>query len=198
MRKAIKILAGLDMTLSPEKSSGGAISISDGFEFLGIELNNGFIRPTKAAQEKLLAKVQAELDGSGAAFTRTKSGQPMPKTSSLISTLKRVDGIVQGWGKHYRFCNDERCFAYLDGRIADMIRKYLGLYSSIRREADETGGRALFGLEQLALIERSPFSWPKETASAIASVMASIKAPSATADSVELVAADYDEETSPF
>jgi retron-type reverse transcriptase len=161
MRKAIKILAALDMTLSPEKSSGGAISISDGFEFLGIELNNGFIRPSPAAKEKLLTKVQGELDASIDAFRRMKSGQPLPKANSLISTLKRLDGIVQGWGKHYRFCNDEPGFAHLDDQIAEMMRKYLGAYSGIREDADEGRKRTLFGLEQLTLIERNPFAWPR-------------------------------------
>ncbi|MBE0529660.1 MAG: RNA-dependent DNA polymerase [Rhodospirillales bacterium] len=164
MRKAIKILGELGMVLSPEKSSGGPISISDDFEFLGIELNNGFIRPSRAAQEKLLTKVQGELDASIAAFRKMKSGQPVAKSNSLISTLKRVDGIVQGWGKHYRFCNDERCFANLDIQIAEKIRKYLGAYSSFRRSADDVGGRVIFGLEQLALIDRSPFLWPQGTA----------------------------------
>ena len=137
MRRAIRILSELGMVLSPEKSSGGSISISDGFEFLGIELNNGFIRPSRDAQLKLLMKVQRELDASIVAFRRVKSGQPVAKPNSLISTLKRVDGIVQGWGKHYRFCNDERCFANLDTRIAEMIKKYLGAYASFRRSADE-------------------------------------------------------------
>lgn len=161
MRKAVKILEGLGMSLSPEKSSGGVKSIAYSFEFLGIELNNGLIRPSQSAQERLITKVKGELDGSAANFRRLSSGQKVEKSRSLIGTLKRVDGIVQGWGKHYRFCNDEQCFANLDDKIANLMKEYLGIYRSIRHSSDELGGRALFGLELLALIDRKPLIWPK-------------------------------------
>jgi RNA-directed DNA polymerase len=165
MRLATKILTGLGMELSPEKSSGGAISISSGFEFLGIELKNGLIRPSRSARAKLLTKIQAELDTSVAAFRAMSSGQPLTKSSSLVSTLKRIDGIVQGWGKHYRFCNDEIGFANIDADVGEKMRKYIGIYVDARRGVDPLIGRMLFGLEQLALIERKPFLWPRETAS---------------------------------
>lgn len=196
MRKAAETLAKLDMTLSPEKSSGGAIPISDGFEFLGIELNNGFIRPSRAAKEKLLSKVQGELDASIYAFRRTKSGQPLSKAHTLISTLKRLDGIVQGWGKHYRFCNDEPGFSHLDDQIAEMVRKYLGEYSGMREKSDESRRRGLFGLEQLALIERSPFIWPK---AAVPTVTAPVSPMSQLADDDDFAtASDPEDDTLPF
>lgn len=161
LRRAIKILEDLGMSLSPDKSSGGAKSIVGSFEFLGIELSNGLIRPSRSAQERLIAKVKGELDGSVANFRKLNSGQMVEKSRSLIGTLKRVDGIVQGWGKHYRFCNDEQCFANLDDEIAKLMKEYLGAYASIRRSYDVHGGRLLFGLEQLAFIDRKPFIWPK-------------------------------------
>lgn len=161
MLLAVKILSKLGMELSAEKSFIKPIPVSECFDYLGIELNNGFIRPASSAKAKLLAKVQGELDASVAAFKALDHGQPLPKVRSLISTLKRVDGIVQGWGKHYRFCNDGQCFANLDDQLADMIRKYLGIYSDSRKRAGRSKARTLFGLEQLSLIERAPFQWPK-------------------------------------
>ncbi|MDG5495447.1 reverse transcriptase/maturase family protein [Niveispirillum sp. BGYR6] len=161
LRKADMILQGLGMSFAPDKSFGGVKSISSSFEFLGIELSNGLIRPSPLAQERLIAKVKSELDASVENFRRLSSGQIVEKSRSLISTLKRVDGIVLGWGKHYRFCNDEQCFKNLDNKISNLMKEYLGIYSSIRRSADVLGGRVLFGIEQLACIDRTPFIWPK-------------------------------------
>lgn len=147
MRKAIKILGELGMALSPEKSSSTATLISDSFEFLGIELNNGLICPSRSAQEKLSAKIKAELDKSTANFRKLKSGQAVNKQHSLINTLKRVDGIVQGWGKHYRFCNDVRCFTNLD---TDIGRLAVDRYLSNLQITEQTcrGGEVLTGPER--------------------------------------------------
>jgi hypothetical protein len=59
---------------------------------------------------------------------------------ALLGTLKRADGIIQGWGKHYRFCNDQPCFEILDRKVDVLIREYLGFYGVERRRTDE--GRA--------------------------------------------------------
>src|SRR5258706_2489348 len=62
-----------------------------------------------------------------------RNGQPLLKTQALLGTLKKVDGIIHGWGKHYRFCNDQRCFENLDKDVAELVRDYLGFYSDERR-----------------------------------------------------------------
>lgn len=160
LRKADMILKKLGMSFAPDKSCGGVKSIVGSFEFLGIELSNGLIRPSRFAQERLIAKVKGELDASTENFKRLSSGQTVEKSMCLIATLKRVDGIIQGWGKHYKFCNDEQCFINLDDKIAQLMKEYLGAYTSIRRSTGINGGRMLFGLEQLAHIARRPFHWP--------------------------------------
>ena len=162
MKQAIRFLAGLDMELSPEKSSQGAHSIQRPFEFLGIEFNNGFIRPSRKSHHRLLAHVDDVLRSSMDAFYRHREGRQFPKSESLINVLKRIDGIVQGWGKHYRFCNDETLFNHLDKSVKDRIRAYIGAYSNARARLSDTGGQYLLGVETLATIERKPFVWPKE------------------------------------
>ena len=58
MRFSKQILSDLGMTLSPGKTSQQASPITKGFEFLGIELNNGLIRPAGKARTKFLASVR--------------------------------------------------------------------------------------------------------------------------------------------
>jgi hypothetical protein len=81
--------------------------------------------------------------------------------------LKRVDGIVQGWGKHYRFCNDGKLFDRLDESVKQRILAYTGAYSSARSRIEESGGQSFLGVETLGGIERKPFIWPKTKAKRI-------------------------------
>ncbi len=84
------------------------------FSFLGIELSNGLIRPSTQARSRLLSSLDEQFAASSKAFVGARSGKGLDRAHTLVATLKRVDGIVQGWGKHYRFCNDGAVFRHLD------------------------------------------------------------------------------------
>jgi len=162
LRLARRLLEPYKMELAAEKSSRAPIGVEDGFEFLGIEFANGLLRPAGKAQSRLLASIEHEFARSVRAFDGCGSEPAIDKTLTLVATLRRVDGIVRGWGKHYRFCNDEALFSRLDDRIDQLIRGYLGRYSAARDRAPTTHRRALLGVEELGGIERQPFPWPKK------------------------------------
>ena len=79
----------------------------------------------------------------------------------MIATLKRVDGMIDGWGKHYWFCNDGQTFANLDQQIGDHIGAFLGAYRSVKEVIPAGNRMALLGLSELAKIGREPFAYPK-------------------------------------
>ncbi len=160
MRVAARHLAGLGMSLSAEKTHAEPRGIADGFEFLGIELRNGLLRPTAQAQQRLMTLLGETLGESTAAFRARRKGMPLQKAQSLLGTLRRVDGAIQGWGRHYRFCNDEKTFAALDAAVSRMIKGYLGAYAGEREGAGDDDRRALLGIETLSGMQRSPFPWP--------------------------------------
>jgi RNA-directed DNA polymerase len=160
MRLAKRLLAGLGMSLSPEKTHTEPRGVADGFEFLGIDLRNGLIRPSAKSQQKFITSVGETLGNGTTAFRAFRRGEPLPKAQSLLGTLRRVDGAIQGWGRHYRFCNDEAAFAALDTAVERLIRDYLGIYSDERKAADVDGRRSLLGIESLAGMQRDPFVWP--------------------------------------
>lgn len=163
LRMAKRLLAEHDMELSPGKSHTSPIDVrQNAFEFLGIELVNGLLRPARKAQEKLLANVGAEIDKSAKKFDAYRRDGHLERDLSLVATLRRVDGMVHGWGKYYRFCNDERCFARIDERIDELLASYIGRYASARERGPESGKRALLGVQQLGRIERQPLSWPNQ------------------------------------
>lgn len=161
-RKAIAILSELGMQLSPEKSAKEPIDVRTSFQFLGIELNNGFIRPDGKSCGRVLAQIDDAITKSLHAIRTHRVGSPFPKAHSLIVALKQIDGIVNGWGKHYRFCNDETLVKRLDEEVKSRLGAYIGAYTDARDRAEESERQHLLGVQKLAAIERDPFEWPKQ------------------------------------
>ena len=161
--KAVKLLASLKMELSPEKSSKGGAPVANGFEFLGISISPGLIRPSVKAQLRFIESITKAFADSHKAMLSVKSGQILDRDRSMIATLKRVDGMIDGWGKHYWFCNDGQVFANLDQKIGEKIAHFLGAYRTVRSEVPSTQHMQLLGLAELAKIKREPFTYPKKS-----------------------------------
>ena len=89
-----------------------------------------------------------------------KSSRGLEKQYSLIATLRKVDGMVNGWGKHFRFCNDEKFFEVLDKDIKILLDNYLLECKKIRQSRDPTEWQIILGVQQLGQIPRKPFIWP--------------------------------------
>ena len=161
MRRARELLSELNMHLSPEKSSKHPLPITGPFEFLGIEFNNGLIRPNIRSRGRLTSQIDDAVEKSVQSFRRYKEGGDLPRTQTLVGTLKRLDGIVHGWGKHYQFCNDETLFSRLDQAVREKLRAYIGTYVDVRDAIPEDRRQPLLGVEKLSLLKRNPFEWPK-------------------------------------
>lgn len=164
LKRARQYLADLGMEFSAEKTSTEPIAIQNKFEFLGVEFSNGLLRANQKSRRRLIDSVSLAFDKSCQAFAEAaKSKADIERKLSLSHTLRKVDGILNGWGKHYRFCNDVRTLNELDKRVSELIRTYLGRYSEIRGKADERQWRSLLGVASLSMIERTPLEWPKAT-----------------------------------
>jgi retron-type reverse transcriptase len=158
--KALSMLSALGMNTSPEKTQRARID--EGFEFLGIDLSNGFIRPSVKAQKRVITSIEQTLKESRIALREHARTKELANNVSLLETLRKVAGIMQGWGKHYRFCNDTTCFERLDSEIESLLRTYLAIYREKRAKADNAGRWRLLGIEALSQIKREPFIWPKK------------------------------------
>lgn len=161
LKKAVALLKSLEMELSKAKSSKGGQSIEIGFDFLGIHLSPGIIRPSDKARDKFLEKIDdAFRDGQRALIGR-KNGQTVSKTDSLLGTLKRVDGTIDGWAKHYWFCNDGLMLRHLDEKVSEYVKGYLGAYKVARSEISPEHHGEMLGISQLKKISRNPFKYPR-------------------------------------
>lgn len=163
MRLAIGILAEFGMALSEEKSTMAALSVSEKFDWLGIEFNNGLIRPSSKAIAKLELNVRKRFDESAKGMRDTKRGEPVSRKHSLVATLNRTDSIIRGWGKHYRFCNDNALFGRIDAKMAGLVRAFLGEYRDLKRRRDPKDAASLLGIDELARHERMPLVWPTKS-----------------------------------
>lgn len=159
--KACALLKKLNMEVSAKKTQRAAVF--EGFEFVGVQISPGLLRPTRKAQEKVIRSVSEALATSIRSFREHQTSGAMPSQMSLLETLSRVGGITLGWSKHYAFCNDERCFQRIDQEIAALIRKYLAAYRQERNATDDAGKWRLLGITSLAEMERSPFIWASKS-----------------------------------
>ena len=162
MRLATNILAEFSMTLSEEKSTTAPLRTSDKFDWLGIEFNNGFIRPSSKAIANLELNVKKRFYESAKGMRETKPGELIPRKHSLVAALNRTDSIIRGWGKHYRFCNDNALFARIDAKMAGLVRAFIGEYGDIKRRRDPKDAASLLGIDELARQERKPLVWPSK------------------------------------
>lgn len=135
MRKAQRLLTKFGMELSAAKTSLTPTSIHESFEFLGIQFANGFLRPSQKAQQRFFQNIEGEFERSARALRSGRSTAPFDRSLSFISTLKRIDGIIRGWGKHYYFCNDDELFLRIDTRLDELLRSYIGNYAGCRERA---------------------------------------------------------------
>ena len=158
--KARAILKGLGMEVSLAKTQRAGID--EVFEFLGIELSSGLIRPSKKSREKMVASVKNVFSESVKAFRASHSTGEFDPSMSLLKTMSKVNGIMQGWGKHYRFCNDGNCLQQIDGKIAALFKEYWAIYREEREKQTEVGRWKLLGMEAVSHISRTPFLWPKK------------------------------------
>ncbi len=152
-------LAALGMSLSTSKTDWG--SSQKPFEFLSIEFNNGFIRPTRAKQQDFLESIAAVIEKSDRALFELKRGSPLRPNETVIRTLKTISDISKGWAMSYRFCNDPICFRNLDKKISDYALKYIQTYRSVQKVLGDSSTWELLGIQSLEKLEKKPFAWPK-------------------------------------
>ena len=151
------------MDLAVEKSSKNAKEVESGFEFLGIQVCPGIIRPAKRARAKFIAALKLDLTNSVKQMRAYRHSRSLDRQQSLIYTLKRIEGRAYAWRKQYWFCNDRDFFHNLNQDISALLAAYLGRYRAARDSYDLNGQRAILGMVDNAEWRPRAISVPKET-----------------------------------
>ncbi len=158
-RRAQAILSQWQMTLADNKTEQG--SSQQRFEFLGIEFNNGFLRPSKEARQRFLSSAEALLREAQQALIDYKVEGAIGKKSALLRTLVTLSETMNAWGMSYRFCNDSLCLRELDVEVSRLLGNYFATFRSVRNSLGASSTWDLLGIQSLEKIERQNFVWPK-------------------------------------
>ena len=134
LRRARTILHGLDMTLATDWSTESGVYAGhplapSSFLASNWQEHRSF-GPAGRARAKFLTSLRGTFNESREAFKAYRNGQPLSKPPHFSALSKQVNSIIQGWGKHYRFCNDDLFFSNLDEEVGQLIREYIGTYRS--------------------------------------------------------------------
>jgi len=154
--KALGLLSKLGLDVSAAKTQRG--NATAGFEFLGINLQNGLIRPCKNKRDEHVNSIRETLSVSSNGFNAYTQKGIIEKHLGFIPTMTKVKGMTQGWIKSYWFCNDGACLASMNSQIDALIKTYVKSYANAYRASNENGWE-LMGLETLKIVEDRKFEW---------------------------------------
>jgi hypothetical protein len=152
--KAIQYLKNYDMTAYDPKTDTDKADHGDvraGFDFLGVNLKDGLVRPAKKSRRRLLRRIEEVLQESADAMVKSAS-EPidLDRKHSVTRTLTTINGMVKGWAEQYSYCNERNVFQTLDREIDKLIRSYLGRYSHVRSSiSSDDDQRRLLGVALL-------------------------------------------------
>ena len=152
-KAAKKLLSGFGLSVhDPEapNSKTKVGSVTEGIEFLGVEVRGKVVRPSNESRVRLLQKIKSLVNESVATFGAPSKGYAAGV--SLSRTLRRIDGTITGWVGQYKFCNDQKVLASLNKSIDEQISKYLRAYGDARKRLqanDRRASRELLGVRYL-------------------------------------------------
>lgn len=69
--------------------------------------------------------------------------------------------MIDGWGKHYWFCNDNQIWINIDAKVNTLLSRFLGYYVNSRERTTDARRMELLGISELTKVAREPFSYPR-------------------------------------
>ena len=167
-RKANRLLSAKGMEFAADKTSRTPIPACQRFEYLGIEFNNGLLRPSPKSRTSIVRRTADVAAKSLQALRSAESPAAFAIDYSIPKTLSKISGMSRGWANHYRFCNDLETIRNVDRQIMsnylDYCSKATALASEKLKKKNPDLAAAFLGYQGLANINFSPFAWETSTA----------------------------------
>lgn len=105
----------------PDKAEQGPTKF--GFTFLGCDIRPDRVRPSQAARDKLVQRVQGLLNETLSELRDPEAAAR--KGLSVSQAIIDTRNIIQGWGNTYSFCTDDHLMAEVDRRISAIVSGFL-------------------------------------------------------------------------
>lgn len=124
LRKAERLLSTLGMSLAEDKTDRNPIPVCNKFEYLGIEFNNGLLRPSLKSRNSIVQRTKDVAAKSLQAVRSSRRLEDFNIDYSTPKTLNKISGMAKGWANHYRFCNDIETIKNIDNKIMKIFLLY--------------------------------------------------------------------------
>jgi RNA-directed DNA polymerase len=145
----LKILTELKLkAYSPGDGSGKALagSASAAYDFLGYKIVRGLNPPSENSCEKLIAKIDAEIQ-EGKKWINRRVKDDVPDVSvrqCYIQTLTQIDSILRGWAGAFQFSQSIQSLRALDNRVNRKINDFeIWFDAAIRNQPSHIQQRAM-------------------------------------------------------
>lgn len=122
--------------------------VRNGLTFLGCELKEYQVRPSRQNRHELLANVKAVF-GDSLRLLSDRAGA-LSTHVSYAESVTLVSKIVQGWANTFGFCTDERLMGSLDAEINGLVDDYTNRAWMLLRQASPLDRRRGLGVFAIA------------------------------------------------
>lgn len=121
---------------SPEKAAYGRTE--NRFEFLGCEFLAGKIRANEKSRKRFFSKIQKHFTDSLRFIKDGKTG--------FGTVIWKASHIINGWAKHYTFCDDIQYMADIDRKLDSELQTFMNNFKWICKDKDGQTLRKYVGL----------------------------------------------------
>ncbi|WP_298023979.1 reverse transcriptase/maturase family protein [uncultured Parasphingopyxis sp.] len=164
-RRAKKMLSEKGMEFSSEKSDKLPCPVEKKFEYLGIEFQNGRIRPSSKSRKSILRRTNEVAAKSLQALKSAKKATDFNIDYSIPRTQNKISGMARGWAHHYTFCNDLETVKNVDRNISTTFLNYSAKAVEIAQGKIANNqpdlASAFLGYRGIVGMEFKPLHWPK-------------------------------------
>jgi ribonuclease HI len=137
---------------NPEKSSHG--NASDGFVFLGYQIEPGLYQPSKRSKSQLLKSIDNCIrDGRYGIEDCLRFENSYINRQRYAQTLDVVDRILTGWGNSFAYSNSMRSLEDLDEKIDEKLGRFRSWFARKIETLDSKGKRRAGGVGLLTDIK---------------------------------------------
>lgn len=150
-------LTAYDPLMRPDKAERGHVD-EEGMTFLGVEINNRSVRPSKKNRGKLLESVKEIIDEHTNKIPHEDYVKSWNYEKSFLRCLFTVNAVVAGWGNQYYFCNDRKIMNDLDEKISALLANGYKKFRSMWGGLGYLGRRRLMGVRSLHDCKFEPLS----------------------------------------
>jgi hypothetical protein len=127
-----------------ERTKSAMGLVSEGFTFLGCDVRNNRVRPSRSNRTALKEKIASIYETALGAMHDPQRALKSKKT--YTDAIQTASLTIRGWGNTHAFCNDDALMKTLDVELGELFEKFHGRAKARLRKMDARDRRRALGL----------------------------------------------------